>query len=83
MKLSELRKDVKALGFKVKTQRFSFGRYITYIHTKTGLSTAGNVFDQDGYKIMKPLWDYLQANKENILTIAENEGEKLYGIIKG
>ena len=83
MTLSELRKDVKALGFKVKTSRNSMGRFVTYEHPETGLTTDGNVWCEESLAIMKPLFDYLQSNKEKILTIAENEGEKLYGIIKG
>ena len=30
MKLSELRKELKAIGFKVKTESLSFGKYATF-----------------------------------------------------
>ena len=60
MQLKELRKIIKPLGFKVKTQTFTWGRHATYIHTESGEELTCNVYTDEQQKRWKPLHEALK-----------------------
>jgi hypothetical protein len=70
--LTELRKALKAIGYKVTTKTLSWGKHATY-HTLDGQDLTGNVFTPDTLKTWKPLFDFIKEHKAEIDIIRENE----------
>ena len=75
--LKELRKEVKPLGFKIKTEMFSWGRHLTYIHIKTGEELVFNVACPAQMERWRPLHEYLNTIPKG--TIVEWDEEKVIG----
>jgi len=75
--LNELRKEIKPLGYKVKTETLSWGRHLTYIHIESGENLTFNVATNEQIRRWKPLHDYLVSIPEN--TMLEWCGEKVIG----
>jgi hypothetical protein len=85
MSLNELRREIRKLGFTVKTQMLSWGRHATFVHIESKKELAFNVASEETWKLWQPLLDYL-ADRENasrIDTISATEGYKLYGLTVG
>jgi hypothetical protein len=76
IELNDLRKLIKAIGYKVETKRLSFGRSATYIHIATGERLTGNVFTSETLKTWQPLLDLLKANPA---TEVMDRDDKVYG----
>lgn len=64
MDLHVLRKELKPLGFTVRTKVFSFGRYATFRHVETGEDLTFNVFTSDQLERWQPLFDWGRQNPE-------------------
>ena len=79
MNISQLRKEIKPLGFGAITKSFSWGKNIIYKHIETGELLTFNVFDDEHMERWNPLLFFLQENKVRIA--GEWEGEKLIGLI--
>lgn len=71
--LSDLRKAIKPLGYKIKTQSLSFGRYATLVHVETNDALTYNVFNAETLARWQPAFDFFKANAEAIDSIAESE----------
>ncbi len=76
LELSDLRKLVKPLGYKVKTKALNFGRTVTYVHIETGAELTGNVFTTDTIKRWQALFDVLAKHPANRV---EHGGERVIG----
>lgn len=74
MTTAELRKDLKALGYKLTITSNSLGRYASIIHKESGI-THGNVeiADQIQYRWAK-FGDYVTKNRQRIIQWAKDEG---------
>jgi hypothetical protein len=73
MKLSELRKELKAIGFKVTTKSLSFGKYATF--TNMDGHTMPSIFFGEEHRLKWfPLIDYRTVNHERLveLTISDS-----------
>lgn len=77
MQLKELRKQIKPLGYKVKTQSLSWGRHATYVHIESGEELTFNVATEEQVKRWKPLHDFLASVPED--TELFDGEEKIYG----
>lgn len=71
--LNDLRKALKPLGYKIKTQSLSFGRYATLIHIETGDELTYNVFTPETLERWQPAFDFFKANAEAVKTVIESE----------
>jgi len=77
--LSELRKELKAIGYKVKTKSMSYGRHATFVHIASDTELTFNVFTAETLETWKPLFDFKKANKESLDII--RKAEQIYGLI--
>ena len=73
MTLSELRKKIKAIGFKVTTENFSFGRHATYVHIESGKRLTFSVFTDELLVRWKPLLDFTTANRDALRELQKVE----------
>ncbi len=76
--LSDLRKELKELGFKIKTERMSWGRHATYVHTATGEGFMFNVCDKQTFDRWAPLCKFLRDHRDEVIALKETEG--LFGL---
>lgn len=79
--LSQLRAAVKKLGFKIKTESFSWGRHAIYVHAESGRPLAHNVFTAEELERWNPLFTFIREHKETVKKIGEEEGVK--GLLAG
>ena len=75
-KLNELRKALKPLGFKLKTQTLSFGRVATFIHAETSQELSFNVFSPQLLERWNPLFKLLEGKTSELEAIKEEEDLK-------
>lgn len=71
--LADLRKEIKKLGYNVKTKTLSFGRHATYV-SPSGRELTFNVATSKGWEQWKPLLDFVKDNREEIKHIGKSEG---------
>lgn len=74
--LSDLRKALKPLGFRVKTAGLSWGRHATYGHTASGDWLTYNVFSQEQAERWAPLFNFIREHRDAIKAVAEAEDLK-------
>ena len=77
--LTELRRELKPLGFKVRTETLSWGRHATYTDME-GEEWPSLYFNDEQKAKWKPLRDFLDANSTMLADIKHNEN--LYGLQK-
>lgn len=78
MKLSELRKELKAIGYKVKTETLSYGKHATF--TDMAGTALPTMFCGEAHlKQWIVLIDYLKANKERLIDLSQGS-ERMYGL---
>jgi hypothetical protein len=75
MELAELRKRLRALGFRIKTQSMSHGIHAT-IMDDAGHKMTGNVFTPETLEFWKPAMDACSGAKEGVV----HQGQKVYGL---
>lgn len=68
--LTDVRKELKALGYGVKTKSVSWGRAATY--TKDGVNMP-SIFTHETLPIWKPLIDWRKDNREQLKIVRNNE----------
>lgn len=78
MKLSELRKELKAIGYKVKTETLSYGKHATFTDM-TGTALPTMFGGEEHRKQWIVLIDYLTANKERLIDLSQGS-EGMYGL---
>ena len=72
MKLSELRKELKAIGFKVKIESLSFGKYATF--TNMDGHTMPSIFFGEEHRLKWfPLIDYRTVNHERLVELTKSD----------
>ena len=76
--LSDLRKSIKPLGFKIKTEKMSWGKHVTYVHAETNQELNFNVCDNQTSERWTPLIEHLQAHREDVVALKNSEG--IYGL---
>jgi hypothetical protein len=65
----KLRADLKALGYQLKIQTFSFGRMASVYHIERGC-TSGDVLPADEWHHCWDKWvEYATANRADILSL--------------
>jgi hypothetical protein len=73
--LSELRKELKAIGFKVSTERLSIGRFGRVIHIESKKQCSlKSIAAQELYNLFKPAFElirefYIVDNSEHIMFV--------------
>lgn len=72
--LSDIRKAIKPLGFKLKTERLSWGQHATYVHIESGMEGNSNVFTPELLAVWKPLFDWKTANRDQLQHVREETG---------
>ena len=77
IELKDLRRKLREIGHKVKTESLSWGRHITYTNAD-GVPFSGNVFSADSIKRWEPLISCLKSLSEEY-DGADDKGDKLYG----
>ena len=75
MEISELKKVLKPLGFKVKVQSLSYGRHATITDLAGTRKLTGNVFTADTLAFWSPAID--TCRKAGQIT---SNGDKVYGL---
>jgi len=71
--LTELRRELRKIGFGVKTKTFSFGKSATYYHIATGKQLKSNVYSADDLIFWKVLFDFRKANNADLKVIRVND----------
>ena len=77
MELKELRKQLRKIGYRVKTQSLSFGRCATYTDN-TGRELP-SIFSPETLSDWKPLLDFLRATTAAGYIGLEDHGERIIG----
>jgi len=67
--LSDLRKELKSIGFGVRTKTMYIGRVATYYHIATGKKLCFNVFSTSQLEFWGPLFKFQRDNVEDIKKI--------------
>lgn len=82
--LTELRAAIKPLGYKIKTQRLSWGPHATYIHTESDQECTANVFTPETLAKWTPLFDWIKTNADSLRELREKTGTVglMAGILK-
>ena len=75
MELTDLRKALKPLGFKVKTKSMSHGRHATITNLAGDRELTGNVFHGDQVEYWKPAIDLC---RESFPITCDSD--KVYGL---
>ncbi len=70
MTINELRKELKAIGFKVKLERMSFGRVATFTNLD-GKSLPSIFFSLEDREPWQPLIDYRINNDSRLKELRE------------
>ncbi len=76
MELKELRKILKPLGFKIKTQTNSFGKFAHLVHIETGKQDTGNVYTKENIAFWRPARELLPVDG----NVVDNNGIKIIGL---
>ena len=70
--IKELRAALKPLGYKVKTEMFSWGRHATYIHIESRDELTYNVFPKDRLARWQPLFDWQNEHAKELAELKTN-----------
>jgi len=77
--LQELRREIKPLGYKLKTKALSWGRHLTYVHIESKEEFTFNVYaSKEQLERWAPLVDYL-GTVPTYTKLMTNDGERVYG----
>lgn len=76
--LASIRKDLRKIGYKVKTESLSWGRHATFTDAE-GYSYPSLFFSDEDRKKWQPLRDYLDTHVEELREIKKHEG--IYGLL--
>jgi hypothetical protein len=77
--LKEIRKELKTIGFTVRTKQFSHGKHAVFHHIARNESLTFNVM---GPEQTRDWWPFLNWQKENIERLEELKEETgLYGLL--
>jgi len=72
MKLTELRKELKAIGYKVKTETLSFGKCATFTDSN-GLSMPSIYFCEEHRLKWLPLIEYRTVNHDRLVELTKSD----------
>ena len=75
MEVSELRKVLKPLGFKVKVQSLSYGKHATITDLTGNRKLTGNVFTAETLLFWKPAIEVCRAAGQ-----VTSDTDKVYGL---
>ena len=79
-KLSQFRKELKGIGFKVKTETFSFGKVATFLHLEMGNISIHLATDLPKVEANKDLQSFLDGvSLEEYQNIYENDSVNVSG----
>jgi hypothetical protein len=83
--LADIRKAIKPMGFKLKTESMTWGRACTYIHIATGDEVTMMAVSSQGV-LWKPIRAWQRVNDVVLRAFkqsweAERSGEKLTGLL--
>jgi hypothetical protein len=78
--LNELRKELKKIGFNIKTKTYSEFISATFIHIESKQELSFNCGDSSSWDLWKPLAVFCQEHKNDLLQIKNNE--KITGLTK-
>ncbi len=69
--LKELRKELKAIGFKLTTKTLSFGKYATYKDIRN--NELPSIFTTESKKHWQPLINLLTKNNDSLLKLSKEK----------
>ena len=73
MSLTTLRKEIRKLGFKLKTESTSFGTLATYIHIESNQALTFNCAPKSTWEKWEALRDFCTKQKEMLSQIQTKE----------
>jgi hypothetical protein len=76
--LSDLRKSIKPLGFKIKTKKMSWGQHANYVHIESNQELNFNVCDKPTADRWAPCIQFLRDHRDEVIALKETE--RLYGL---
>lgn len=69
--IQQLRKELKELGYKVKTKTLSWGVHATYVDDHTGEEFTGTVHTAASLTTWLTLIEWLQANEDRLMIFTK------------
>jgi hypothetical protein len=80
MTLNQLRKELKKIGFTVKTETLSWGRHASIIHLESGLRVSkGGVYSKEQAEAFQPFHEFKEKHLQDFKDVKESEG--IYGLV--
>ena len=80
MILNQLRKELKKIGFKLKTETLSWGRHASIIHEESGLRVSkGGVYSKEQAESFQVFHEFKEKHLQDFKDIKESEG--LVGLV--
>jgi len=73
MKIYQLRKELRAIGFKVKTESLSWGKHATFTDME-GNDYPSLFFSDAERNKWNPLRHHLDTHREELCSVKEEEG---------
>jgi hypothetical protein len=75
MTLNQLRKELKKIGFTVKTETLSWGRHASIVHLESGLrvSKAG-IYTKEQAEAFEVFHEFKEKHLQDFKDIKESEG---------
>jgi hypothetical protein len=70
--INDVRKQLKKIGFKLKTKNFSFGRIASYENTFG--DSMPTIFTKETLEEWQPLIDWRKEHREELQAIGKSEG---------
>jgi hypothetical protein len=78
--LSKVRKDLKAIGFKIQIESFSFGRVAKFIHPESGWHSKISVYGREDAENVQKLIVYCSVNKDLLGKVKDEDS--VLGMLK-
>jgi hypothetical protein len=75
MTLNQLRKELKQIGFQVKTETLSWGKHASIIHIESGLRVSkGGVYSKEQAESFQVFHEFKEKHLQDFKNIKESEG---------
>jgi hypothetical protein len=75
MTLNQLRKELKQIGFQVKTETLSWGKHASIIHIESGLRvSSGGVYSKEQAESFQVFHEFKEKHLQDFKNIKESEG---------
>lgn len=76
--IHDLRREIRKIGYSVKTQRLSHGQHATYGHIQSVSELTGNVFTEETIAKWQALFEWLRKHSSEIAALQKKT--EIYGL---